>query len=94
MVGHREVDFKFAHRLVLKLQVQSFSLRGASLYKGQRTEMSPSSRRDFLKNVGVGVPTLKALLAQGAVPAAATSVEAICIRMIDLPLNRFSSGQQ
>ena len=38
--------------------------------------MSPSSRRDFLKNVGVGVPTLKALLSQGGVPAMATSVEA------------------
>lgn len=38
--------------------------------------MSASSRRDFLKNVGVGVPTLKALLAQGAVPAVATSAEA------------------
>ena len=37
--------------------------------------MSPSSRRDFLKNVGVGVPTLRALLAQGAVPAIATSPE-------------------
>ena len=38
--------------------------------------MSPSSRRDFLRNIGVSVPTLKALLAQGAVPAVSTSVEA------------------
>src|SRR5581483_229336 len=37
--------------------------------------MSPSTRRDFLKNVGVGGPTLKALLVQGAVPAVTTSSE-------------------
>jgi hypothetical protein len=37
--------------------------------------MSPSSRRNFLKNVGVSVPTLKALLAQGAVPVITTSSE-------------------
>lgn len=38
--------------------------------------MSASSRRDFLKNVGVSVPTLKALLALGPVPAMETSAEA------------------
>ena len=38
--------------------------------------MSPSSRRDLLKNVGVGGPRLKALLAQDTVPAVGTTEEA------------------
>jgi hypothetical protein len=37
--------------------------------------MRYSSRRDFLKTVGVSVPTLKALLAQSALPAIASAAE-------------------
>jgi hypothetical protein len=57
------------------LQVQSFPIRRGNVYTKVNYCMSPSSRRDFLRNVGVGVPTLKALLTQRALPAITTSPE-------------------
>jgi hypothetical protein len=37
--------------------------------------MNTWSRRSFLKTVGIGIPSLQALLAQGALPAVATTTE-------------------